>query len=112
MKDVNAFYDALNGDAIGTPPRAITPFKFYQSHPEFKPRIDEVYTERYGNEKARFRLSEHTSIAKELFDAESDEVKARIMKEAEEEHSANMNRYNELLTLDKFDTSDSQLVER
>jgi hypothetical protein len=81
--------------ASGPTPRLVTAHKFYEGHPEYKAKVDEAYKERYGDD---WDMSKHVALAKELYNAEDEEVQTRIREEAKESHrsalAAHQNKKN------------------
>jgi hypothetical protein len=92
---------------VGRAPRRIEPFKYYMRQSPYKEKINEVYQERWpgANLEANFRLWFHTTIAKELFEAEDDATKERMAKEAEESYEEDFAAYQELAHADKIAVS-------
>lgn len=63
--------------------------------PEYKPKVDQLCKERWGEDgvDADNELAERCSIAKELFEGESEEVKECVVAAAREDYEAAVRRY-------------------
>jgi hypothetical protein len=64
-------------------------------HPDFKDAVMEDFNEKYSEEPRNMHVSLRCKVAKEMLEAESDEVKSRIKRECDEAHEADVERFNE-----------------
>jgi hypothetical protein len=112
-KETDVFVKALNEEVFCTAPYKVNIYKFYESHPEYKSKVDDLYYSRHGRpEGEKFKVSEHAAIAKELFLKEDRETQAKVKREQEEKHAKDLEEYEAMKNLDMFDTSVPALVER
>ncbi|THU91455.1 hypothetical protein K435DRAFT_801217 [Dendrothele bispora CBS 962.96] len=89
---------------VGRPPRRLLPHKFYMAHEEFAEKCHTTFQERWPNAGLgpSFRLDFQCKVAQELFEEESDDVKARIDAELQEEYDSKLKAYQQLMKGDKF----------
>ncbi|THU89744.1 hypothetical protein K435DRAFT_865013 [Dendrothele bispora CBS 962.96] len=108
----SGFEKILDKKALGMRPRPTPPWRFYQSHPSYKDKIFARYQELHGDvfDKGHW-LKNHGSIAKLLYEEESDEVKTTIAQEAKARFEEELAEYEELLNGDWDDTEDPAIIE-
>ncbi|THU99181.1 hypothetical protein K435DRAFT_795190, partial [Dendrothele bispora CBS 962.96] len=114
QKDLEDLVTALNKQALGSPPRLATDYRFYQTHPDFQDKASKEYYKRYPKDGNfhKDHLKNYGMVARSLFEKESAEVKKRIRAEAQEEYENALEAYAKKSALDIFDTSDKDLLER
>jgi hypothetical protein len=93
---------------VGPSPRRVLEHKWYMNHPDYQERCAQVYSERWELERLKpdfnpkLRLSFQCEVAKELYLAEDDEVKEKIMAETKADHDEKMATYKQLVNGEKF----------
>ncbi|KAK7442948.1 hypothetical protein VKT23_015892 [Stygiomarasmius scandens] len=114
QKDLEAFINQLNEQALGRPPRVAIDFKFYECHPDFSEKVSREYQARFpeASNADSDHLKNHAAVAKALLNAESEETKDRLKREAEAEHAQAVAKYAERKEKGIFDMSDPELLER
>ncbi|THU82282.1 hypothetical protein K435DRAFT_872463, partial [Dendrothele bispora CBS 962.96] len=90
--------EAFNAESLGgQAPRQVVEHKFYEKHGQYKTKVDAAYRERHGSPSAdKSHLSNHVAIAKELYEAEPQEVQEEIRKEAEVDYKKRLEEYEQL----------------
>ncbi|THU78628.1 hypothetical protein K435DRAFT_887023 [Dendrothele bispora CBS 962.96] len=114
QSDMEGFIQTLNDQAVGVHPRYPIDFKFYQRHPDFRDKIAAAFKEEHpeiggGHPE---QLKTYTALVRHMFEEESEEVRERIKKEAEEEYRAEVVEYERRLETGIFDVSDVELLQR
>lgn len=74
-------------------PKRITDYQFYMQHDEFKDAVNAKFEEHHWDAKREDVLSLRCAVARELFNAEPEEIKVRIRKEAVAEHEGELQRW-------------------
>ncbi|KAK7441193.1 hypothetical protein VKT23_016674 [Stygiomarasmius scandens] len=89
---------------VGHAPRRIPLYKFYMTHPDFEDECHRVFQERWssGGLDRKFRLHFQCQVAEELYNQESEEVKARIEMEAAEHLEEKLSTYKQLMNGEKL----------
>jgi hypothetical protein len=64
-------------------------------HADFKDKVEEKFKEEYWDIPRGEALAARCKIAREMFEAESEDVKERIRKEAVEEHEEELERWKD-----------------
>ncbi|KAJ7801215.1 hypothetical protein B0H14DRAFT_3489905 [Mycena olivaceomarginata] len=64
-------------------------------HPDFKEAVMERFEEEYGDEPRKMHVSLRCQVAREMLDAETEEVKSRIKRECDEAHAKEVQRFND-----------------
>jgi hypothetical protein len=103
--------ERIQSESAGKAPRLVTGYKFYEQHPDYKGKIDEAYKQRYGEGSKSWSLSKHVALAKELFEAEDEETKAKVEEEAKTSHIELLEAYNNAKAEDFYDTGDPEAVD-
>ncbi|KAJ7753700.1 hypothetical protein B0H14DRAFT_3512712 [Mycena olivaceomarginata] len=70
-------------------------FRFYMRHPDFKDTVMERFEEEYGEEPRKMHVSLRCQVAREMLEAETEEVKSRIKRECDEVHAKEVQSFNE-----------------
>jgi hypothetical protein len=76
-------------------PKRITDYQFYMQHEDFKGAVATAFSEKYWDTPTSERLARRCDVARELFEAEPDEVKKRIREEAKLEHEGEVRRWQD-----------------
>ncbi|KAJ7915946.1 hypothetical protein B0H13DRAFT_2323814 [Mycena leptocephala] len=76
-------------------PKRITDHQFYMQHDDFKGAVTTTFNERHWDVPRSERLARRCDVARELFEAEPDEVKKRIREEAMLEHEGEVRRWHD-----------------
>ncbi|KAK7457772.1 hypothetical protein VKT23_010111 [Stygiomarasmius scandens] len=89
---------------VGHAPHRIPLYKFYMTHPDFEDECHRVFLERWSSRglDQKFRLHFQCQVAEELFNQESEEVKARIEMEAAEHLEEKLSTYKQLMSGEKL----------
>lgn len=93
----NPFFEylaRLRGDSE-IAPRRKHDHQYYMSHPDFKDAVKARFDEEYGDEPKATQLSLRCSVARNLLDAEPQEVKDRMKKECNEEHAREVEAFKQ-----------------
>ncbi|KAJ7726345.1 hypothetical protein B0H16DRAFT_1735660 [Mycena metata] len=67
-------------------PKRVTEHQFYMQHDDHKARVESEFQSRHWDAPRKNHLTLWCGVARELFEAEPEEVKARIRQEARQEH--------------------------
>jgi hypothetical protein len=90
-------------------PKRITDYQFYMQHDDFKEGVATAFNEKYEDLLRAERLARRCDIARTLFEAEPDEVKARIREEAKLEHEGEVRRWTDAVEgLPSMDPEDQE----
>lgn len=79
----------------GACPKRVTDYQFYMQHDEFKARVESEFQIRYGHEPRNQHLTLRCKVAREFFEAESEDVKVRIRAEARLEHEDQVEQWKD-----------------
>jgi hypothetical protein len=92
---------------VGRPPQRVETHKHYMRTSPYKEKIAAMFDERWptANLEPNFRLWYRTTLAKQLFEAEDEEIRNKITMEAEAEYEENIKAYKELMSADRIATS-------
>jgi hypothetical protein len=78
-------------------PKRITDYQFYMQHPDFKERVATTFHDKHWDAPRAERLARRCEVAREMFQAELEEVKTRIREEAKEEHEGEVRRWQDAI---------------
>jgi hypothetical protein len=78
----------------GHAPKQIANHQFYMQHPDFRQKVLDKYAADYADTPKNKCLMVQCEITQTLLEAEGEEVKALIRKEAEAEHAALLEAHN------------------
>jgi hypothetical protein len=94
----NPFFEylaRLRGSNSEIAPRRKHNHQYYMSHPDFKDAVKARFDEEYGDEHKATQLSLRCSVARNLLDAEPQEVKDQMKKECNEEHTREVEAFKQ-----------------
>ncbi|KAF8134662.1 hypothetical protein K438DRAFT_1997700 [Mycena galopus ATCC 62051] len=78
----------------GPAPKHLVGHQFYMQHPDFKEKVHQEYAAKYPDTPKAQQLNVKCKVAQTLWDAESEDVKSRLLAEAKESHAALLDAYN------------------
>ncbi|KAF8171736.1 hypothetical protein K438DRAFT_1773036 [Mycena galopus ATCC 62051] len=79
----------------GKPPKRLPDFQFYMQHADFKDAVNNAFEAGSADVPKNKKLAYRCDLARSMLAAEPDEVRARIRKEAEEEHAEDLAGWEE-----------------
>ncbi|KAF7375728.1 hypothetical protein MSAN_00462300 [Mycena sanguinolenta] len=78
-------------------PKKLADYQYYMQHEDFKGKITQVFNERKAGVSAKEQLNLRAKIARELFAAETQEVRMWIKDGVAEEHAAQLAKHEDAL---------------
>ncbi|KAJ6547267.1 hypothetical protein B0H19DRAFT_1266203 [Mycena capillaripes] len=76
-------------------PKRITPYQFYMQHPDYKEAVNAEFQEKHWDTPRSDHLARRCAVARTLYEAEPEDVKAQIRQEAAEEHEDKLTRWRD-----------------
>jgi hypothetical protein len=85
----------MRRDEVAEAPKRSADFRFYMRHPDFKDAVMERFEDEYGDEPRKMHVSLRCQVAREMLEAETEEVKSRIKRECDEAHAKEVQRFKQ-----------------
>ncbi|KAJ7212984.1 hypothetical protein GGX14DRAFT_564031 [Mycena pura] len=80
----------------GAPPRRPIPWQYYQAHDDFKDKLQSLFEERdHSSRPASEHLRLRAALVQEMWEKEDEDVRSRIIGEAEEDYAEAMAQYED-----------------